>query len=313
MNYSELSLAERDTGLFFDEENLSLIGEMNTFGVTISDRDDEYILQIFADAPFRSEQVIKNEIGALSESMPKNTINRQSCEIDRYEIYLRKSALLQENLALLVAFSETLTEKLRSLGLAGKEPKLPEKPVPAKLKQEKKSERRIKLGFDLSSVKGLLGALLGGIAMVFITYACVTLNTEQSAFSTVTEIGGYVLSAAAATLVFFDYRFLAKKLDAFGVIVCPLISVISSVFAALLATAKSFAYLTGTSVLTALANLDKLYEISPKLASAGGGYLTIGIVISVFASLLNCLWYFSRHPEEMTKSEKSDENPVRKK
>ena len=40
MNYSELSLAERDTGLSFDSENLSLIGEMNSFGVTISDRGD---------------------------------------------------------------------------------------------------------------------------------------------------------------------------------------------------------------------------------------------------------------------------------
>lgn len=307
MNYSELSLAERSTGLSFDEENLSLIGEINSFGVTISDRNDEYILRIFADAPFSFEQAIKDEVGVLSASMPKNTINRQSCEADRYEILLRKSALLQENLALLVAFSETLTEKLRSIGLVGKEPKLPEKPDPAELKQEKRSGRRISLGFDFGSVKGLLGALLGGIAMVFITYACVTLKTEQSAFSSITEIGGYILSAAAATLVFFDYRFLAKKLDAFGVIICPLISVISSLFAALLATAKSFAYLTGTSALTALANLDKLYEVSPELASAGGGYLTIGIVISVFASLLNCLWYFSKHPEEMTKNEKSDE------
>lgn len=312
MNYSELSLAERDTGLSFSEESLSLIGKMNSFGVTISDRDDEYILQIFADAPFRLEQAIKDEVGALSESMPKNTINKQSCEIDRYEIRLRKSALLQENLALLVAFSETLTKKFNSLGLIGKEPQLPEKPVSPELKQGKKSERRIKLGFDFGSIKGLFGALLGGIAMIFITYAGVTLKTEQTAFSTVTEIGGYIISAAAATLIFFDYRFLAKKLDAFGVIACPLISVISSVFAALLTTAKSFAYITGTSALTALANLDRLYEISPELASASGGYLTIGIVISVLASLLNCLWYFKKHPDEMTKSEKTEEKSAQK-
>ena len=312
MNYSELSLAERDTGLSFDSENLSLIGEMNSFGVTISDRGDEYILQIFTNAPFNFEQAIKDEVDLLSESMPKNTINRQSCEIDRYEIRLRKSALLQENLALLVAFSETLTENLRSVGLIGKEPHLPEKPIPAELKHEKKSGRRIKLGFDFGSVKGLLGALLGGIAMIFITYAAVTLKTEQTAFSTVTEIGGYILSAAATTLIFFDYRFLAKKLDAFGVIICPLISVISSVLAALLTTAKSFAYITGTSALTALANLDRLYEISPELASASGGYLTIGVVISVLASLLNCLWYFKKHPDEMTKSEKTEEKTAQK-
>ena len=312
MNYSELSLAERDTGLSFNEENLSLIGEMNSFGVTISDRDDEYILQIFADAPFHFEQAIKDEVDLLSESMPKNTINRQSCEADRYEIRLRKSALLQENLALLVAFSETLTEKFNSLGLIGKKSQLPEKSVSSELKQEKKSGRSIRLGFDFRSVKGLFGALLGGLAMIFITYAAVTLKTEQTAFSTITEIGGYILSAAATTLIFFDYRFLAKKLDAFGVIACPLISVVSSVFAALLTTAKSFAYITGTSALTALANLDKLYEISPELASASGGYLTIGIVISVFASLLNCLWYFRKHPDEMTKSEKTEEKPSQK-
>lgn len=307
MKFSELSLAARDMGLTYDEEAVALVGFLNNFGAVVLERGDEYILQIFAEKPHRFEDTIKNEICSLSESMPKNTINRQLCEIDRCEVHLRKSALLQENLALLVAFSETLTEKLGELGLVGKEPlkpeKLPDEKPPA---VPKKTERKIKLSFDFGSVKGLLGALIGAAAMMFITYSLVDLTTDSGVGSTFTELGGYILSAAATTLVFFDYRFLAKKLDAFGVIACPIISVVSSLFGSILVTAKAFAALTGTSVLTALASLDSLYEKSAELASAGGGYMAIGVVITVFASLLNCLWYFNKHPDEMTKTEKAD-------
>lgn len=313
MIFSELSLAAHDSGLTYNAESTALVGFMNKLGVVILERGDEYILQIFAEKPYRFEEEIKSEICALSESMPKNTINSQRCNSGSCEIHLRRSALLQEKLALLVAFSETLTEHLNSLGLVGNEPVIPEKTAARSASSEKKPTRRIKLSFDFRSVKGLFGALVGAAAMVFITYALVTFEAEQGAASTLTEIGSYILSAAATTLVFFDYRFLAKKLDAFGVISCPVISVVSSVFAAILATAKSFAYLTGTSALAALANLDKLYEISPDLASAGGGYLVTSVVISAFASLLNCLWYFSKHPDEMTKTEKSDEKSEKNK
>lgn len=307
MKFSELSLAAHDLGLTYNEEVVALIGYLNTLGVVISERSDEYILQIFAEKPYRYETAIKEIISVLSESMPKNTINRQLYEVDRCEIHFRKSALLQEKLALLVAFSETLTEKICGLGIIGAEPQLPEIPTDEKTVQTaKKSERRIKLSFDFGSVKGLFGALIGAAAMMFITYSLVNITTDSGVTSTFTELGGYLLSAAATTLVFFDYRFLAKKLDAFGVIACPIISVISSVFGSVLVTAKAFASLSGTSVLTALASLDSLYEKSAELASAGGGYMTIGIVVSVFASLLNCLWYFNKHPDEMTKTEKSD-------
>lgn len=311
MKFSELSLAARDLGLTYNEEDVALIGFMNTLGVVISERGDEYILQIFAEKPYRFEEAIKSEILSLSESMPKNTINSQLYEIDRCEIHLRRSALLQEKLALLVAFSETLTKKICELGVVGKEPTIPEKTAEKKpVKAEKKAGRRVKLSFDFGSLKGLFGALVGAVAMVFITYSLVDLSAELDTSSTLTEIGSYLISAAATTLVFFDYRFLAKKLDAFGVIACPIISVTSSVFGSVLATAKAFASLSGTSVLTALGSLDSLYEKSAELASAGGGFMTIGIVISIFASLLNCLWYFSKHPDEMTVAEKSDEKNI---
>lgn len=307
MKFSELSLAAHDLGLTYNEEAVALIGCLNTLGIVIAERSDEYILQIFAEKPYRRENEIKKAISVLSESMPKNTINRQLYETDKCEIHFRKSALLQEKLALLVAFSETLTKKICELGIIGAEPQMPDAPNDEKTVQTaKKTERHIKLSFDFGSLKGLLGALIGAVAMMFITYSLVNITTDSGVTSTFTELGGYLLAAAATTLVFFDYRFLAKKLDAFGVIACPIISVISSVFGSVLVTAKAFASLSGTSVLTALANLDSLYEKSAELASAGGGYMTIGIVVSVFASLLNCLWYFNKHPDEMTKTEKSD-------
>ncbi|MCM1335550.1 MAG: hypothetical protein NC237_10915, partial [Eubacterium sp.] len=171
-------------------------------------------------------------------------------------------------------------------------------------KEKEETGERIKLGFDLGSVKGLVGAVVGAVAMVFIAMAAIDLRSKSGIGGTVAELGGYVLSAAATLLIFSDYRFLAQKLDAFGVVTCPILSILCAVFSALLATAKAFAAAEGIAVSAALGRLAELYEASPEIAAFGAGYLLTGAVIAGFSSLGYCLWYFKKHPDEMIRAEK---------
>ena len=77
MVFSELSLAEKDSGLTYDRERLSLIGTKNGFGTVVTDTGDEYTVKIFAKEPFHHEKAIATGIISLSESLSKNTINSQ--------------------------------------------------------------------------------------------------------------------------------------------------------------------------------------------------------------------------------------------
>ena len=56
--FSELSIAEKDSGLSYNPGLLALIGEKNGFGVTVSDRGSEYVMRIFAKAPYIHEKEI---------------------------------------------------------------------------------------------------------------------------------------------------------------------------------------------------------------------------------------------------------------
>ena len=80
MIFSELSFAEADSGLTYNRERGALLGKKLGFGTVISDENDEYIVRIFAETPFRHEKEIADIINKLSESLSKNTINSQCCE-----------------------------------------------------------------------------------------------------------------------------------------------------------------------------------------------------------------------------------------
>lgn len=304
MKYSELSLAERDAGLRYDAECLTLYGEKRGYGIAISDHSEEYRITVYADEPYRKEKTIFSRISALASALPKNALLSQRCEINSVELRLRRDLFLQEKLPLLLEFSDRVLDALAEEQIAGKPVRRAEEAAkPAPKKEEEKAEK-IKLGFDLGSVKGLVGAVVGAAAMIFISMASVNLRSKSGIGGTITELSGYVLSAAATLLIFSDYRFLARKLDAFGVIVCPTLSILCAVFSALLATAKAYAAAAETSLSDALSRLSELYEAEPEIASFGAGFLTIGVVVSGFASLLYCLWYFKKHPDEMIKNEK---------
>ncbi len=299
MDFSELSLAEHDSGLSYDPETLSLCGEVRGFGVTVEDADGEYKVKVYAEAPYLAEKDVLAAIRRLAEKLPKNAVNGVLCEVCFAEIRLNRDFFLQENLPLIFGFIEKLTAALAEAGIKGAPAKPPEKSARSPEKAEKstwgKAQSKVQTKPGLKSVKGLFGALVGAAAMTFISSSLI----EAKAGSIITEIGSYVLTAGATLLIFFDYRFLAGKLDALGVIVCPVLSVLCSVLSALLATARAYAEVKGITAAEAFSSLPEIFANAPEIASAGAGYLSVGAVVSVLSSILYCIWYFRKHPDEM--------------
>ncbi len=301
MIFSELSLAEKDSGLTYSSELVTLSGTKNGFGVTVTDSGDEYVLRVFAEEPYKLEKSIAEGIISLSESLSKNTINSQCCEFGYTEVKLNKSCLLQENLLLLIDFLDKLTLLMKELGINGAEPVLPKvkKTEPEPLTE---NVRKIRLGFNFGSIKGLFGALIASFASIWIAQMLVKVSPDNPAKLS-GDISAYVLAAVTTALIFFDYRFLAKKLDAFGVIVCPVLSLITAVLSSAAVAAKAISAIAEVSLVEAFSKLGSLYEFNADIASFAESYLISGVLISAVASVAVCVFYFTRHPEEMFNSE----------
>ncbi|MGN0577673.1 MAG: hypothetical protein ACI4J4_03530 [Ruminiclostridium sp.] len=305
MNFSELKFAAEDTGLSFDESRNALIGSIRNFGVIVSDRSDSYEVLFFADCPYKKETEIRDIINSLSESLPKNTIISQSCQLNFVAVSLDKRQLLQENLCYLVEFLDKLSRELEAMSLKGTKPVFPAEKRTEKQEQElPKNAVKIKLGFDMRSLFGLFGAVLGAFAITVIAILLSNVTAEAQLFGLRVEVSAYIISALAAALIFSDYRFLAKKLDPCGIIVCPVLSVLSVIFSGLGSGIKAMCALSGAGAAEIISDFSgylSRYDIADKFIV---GYISRGIILAVLASLIICLVYFRKHPEEMTRGEK---------
>ena len=302
MKFSELSFAEADSGLEYDPERAELTGKKLGYGVVVSDENDEYIVRIFAEQPFKHEKAIANGINELSESLSKNTINSQCCEYGFVEVRMNKNCLLQEKLTLLIDFLDKLTELLSSLGIKGAEPVLPETPQPQNEKKAEKNARKINLKFDLNSIKGLMGALVAGFASIWLAQFLVTVTPDKT-IPTQGTINSYIIAFTTTVLIFFDYHFLARKIDAFGVIVCPVISVLTAIISSVTVAAKVISGIAEIPYTEALGKIGDLYNFNADAAHFVEYYLIAGVLISILSSIIICIYYFSRHQEEMFSDE----------
>lgn len=314
MVFSELSLAEKDSGLTFDQKRLSLIGTKNGFGTVVTDTDDEYTVKIFAKEPFHHEKAIATGIISLSESLSKNTINSQKCEFGFVEVKLNKGCLLQEKLVLLIDFLDKLTTLMKDIGIVGAEAVLPPESQKEVKENIPKDSKKIRLGFDFNSIKGLIGALIACVVSVLIATMSVKISPDNPTNLT-GNISAYVISAVTTALIFFDYRFLAKKIDAFGVIICPVLALITAILSSVAIAVKSISEISNIPLNEAIAKLGSLYDFNPDIASFVESHLISSILISAFASIIVCVFYFNRHPDEMYNSEiivKKDQNNNKK-
>ena len=301
--FSELKNICDETGLSFSDERTALYGEKRGFGVTVADTDEGYDVRFFCERPFEREKEIFPIMNELAESLPKNTIIRQTCEVGYVCVLLEKYSLMQENIVCLVEFLDKLAVRLKDLQLDGKPYTFPRAPK-AVGKKPDKDEVRVKLGFDRRSILGLFGALLGAAAMTVIAILIVNVKSEVDAFGLAFEVSTYILSAATVFVVFADYRFLARKLDAAGILACPLLSLVSVTLAGFGAGAKACAQIAGVSFMQALRDYPEYLAAAPEVDKFTAGYITRGIVLAVVASILFCVFYFERHPDETVLTEK---------
>lgn len=316
--FSELGGITEETGLGYSDERASLYGEKRGFGVIVADTGELYAVKVFCEHPFRRETEIFPLVTALGEGLPKNTVMRQSCEVGYVDIRLDKFCLLQENIVYLTEFLDKLTEELEKLGLSGKPYSFPrEKPAPAV--EVPKGAVRVKLGFDFRSILGVFGALLGAFSMVVIAILTVDAKFEIDAFELRFEISTYILSAATAVVIFADYRFIARKLDACGVIVCPLLTLASVVLSGLGAGVRACAGFAEVSFMQALRGFPQYLDLYGNVGSFVFGYITRGLILAVVACVLIYIFYFNRHQDETELSEKlvsrdgkSDEAPEKR-
>ncbi len=314
MYFTELSLAEKDSGLSFDAQRRSLIGKKGEYGVTVTDLDSEYIVTVFAKEPYKKEKELSAAIIELSESLSKNTINSQRYEYSFVEIRMNKICLLQEKLILLIDFLDKLTEFMKNNGITGAEPVLPPLVTENIQKLSHGKVRKIHLGFDFNSIKGLFGALIAVFAMTFISTLLITYKEEANSSLAIT-LSWWTSAAVPVLLIFFDYRFLAKKLDAFGIIVCPVLSVVTSFLSTLFIAAKTSAMLTGCTFAEGFGRISEITEANSDFSNFVSMYLVESIIVSVAVSIAVCIWYFNKHPDEMFKTEiavEKDENKPQK-
>lgn len=302
MVFSELSLAEKDSGLTYDQKHLSLIGTKNGFGTVVTDIGDEYSVKIFAVEPFHCEKSIATGIISLSESLSKNTINSQKCEFSYVEVKLNKGCLLQEKLVLLIDFLDKLTTLMKDIGITGTEAVLTSEFKKKEKENVPNNCKKIRLGFDFNSIKGLIGALIACVASVLIATMSVKISPNNPTNLT-GNISAYVISAVTTALIFFDYRFLAKKIDAFGVIICPVLALITAILSSVAIAIKSVSEIGNLPLNEAITKLGSLYDFNPDIASFVESHLISSILISVFASIIVCVFYFNKHPDEMYNSE----------
>ena len=317
--FTELSGITEETGLSFDGESL-LYGYIETVGIVVSDIADkgEYRIDMFVSANCAAPENagrITPLVNSLAEGLPKNTVMSQSCA-DRYiRVVLNKYELLQENIVYLTEFLRKLAFGIEELGFEGDDYKVLYDIEPKSDAELPKDAVRIKLGFDLRSILGLFGALLGMFAMAVIAVLTVNTDLEINSFGLKFEVSTYILSALTAVVIFADYRFIAKKLDACGVIACPLLTLASVVLSGLGAGVKACASFEGISFMPALRSFPELLSRYGDAGSFIFGYITRGLVTAVIACIIVCIFYFDRHPDETVKSEKvitKDDKPADK-
>ncbi len=303
--FTELGLIAEDTGLTFDGDS-RLYGTVRGYGTVVTDTGELYRVEMFCDA---GDSGISGLVTALGESLPKNTIVSQSREWSYVLVTLNRNSLLQENIVYLAEFLDKLAAGLEGLGavpgeyklLADDGPKPVVKPVEG---QPPDGTVRVKLGFDIRSVLGALGALIGAVAMVVVAVLVVNVDLEINTFALQFEISTYALSVLTAVVTFADYRFIARKLDACGVIVSPVLTVAAVILSGFGAGVKACSSFAGVSFLAVLGSFPEYLMQNENVGSFMFGYITRGLVTAVLACILICVFYFGRHPDETVLSEK---------
>lgn len=300
MSFSELWEISDETGLSRSEEDLCLYGNLNDYPVYIKDDPDthEYLLTIFCRVNSSAETQLKDGINRLLEALPKNAVIGRKNELKYQQIKFNAALLYQENAYLLSDFVKAVCKLADSLDLLPEQPDMsvalpkPEEKPP----KVKKPKNAVSKKFDKYSIRGFLGALIGGIA--------ITVLSSMIADSSPSNIGGMLAGWAAgafiALIVLADYTFFAKKLDIFGTITCSAITAVSCFFSGYLTVLRSLANHMraldpSVTVADAMRNWSYYQLLLPSVTADFPIVLLKNYFVAIVASVLFYTLYFRRH------------------
>lgn len=231
MSFSELWGIEEETGLNRSEEGLCLEGEICGYPVVLLDIPDkrEYLLTVFFKALASREEELTSGISSLIEALPKNAVIGRRNELRYQQIRFSAPLLYQENIEQLADFTISVCKLADELDLPienfDKKSDMSiafpvQKPDSEKTKRTKKPKNAVSKRFDKYSIRGFIGALIGGGAMTVLS----SMITDTSPSNIGGMLAGWSAGAFIALITLADYTFLAKKLDIFGTLCCSAIT-----------------------------------------------------------------------------------------
>lgn len=300
MSFSELWKICDEIGLNRNEEELFLYGSLNDYPVYLKDSPDEheYLLTVFCRINSSAETDLTEGINRLLERLPKNAVIGRKNELKYQQIKFNAALLYQENSTLLADFVKSLCLLADSLELLPEQPDtniaLPKSEV--KPPKTKKPKNAVSKKFDKYSIRGLIGALIGGIA--------ITILSSMIADSSPSNIGGMLAGWAAgafiALIVLADYTLFAKKLDVFGTLSCSAITAVSCFFSGYLTVLRTLtnhmrALDPSVTVNDTLRNWSYYQILLPSATDDFPIVLLKNFFSAIVASALFYTFYFRRH------------------
>lgn len=327
MAFSELEFLKDDFGLAWDSEKLCLYGSLNDYFVFVYDNSDirEYVVTIFYKVRSDVEESLKKEVTGLLNNMPKNSVVGRKDEVRYTSVRFNAAQLYQEKSVYLAQFVKELCNLANRLELVPIAPDEKERDMaappkaviaPTEKKPVKKPKNAILKGFDKYSVKGLFGALAGGLAMTVIAASVTAINPSNTG----AYIASLVAGALIAAVVLADYLFFAKKIDIFGAIVCSLITIVCCFAAADFGTLRGL-YLAMRNIAPevtlnmTMENWSYYQIFFPEVTDRFTLMLVQNYLSAILASVLFFTLYFRVHQGVMFGKgrEVLDENKARKK
>lgn len=307
MSFSELKMLSEDTALDYVEEKTALRGTKHGIPVNVSDENDKYIVTFFVKIPLSLDPEVTEKINSLALTMPSNAILSQKSELNYLRVELFSRVLFQEDAVYVVEFLEEMTSYLSSLELETTEvierviaPEKPQKTV-RKLNRKLSADR-----FDKRTVIGIIGALVGTIALIFLQGYAVRADGEDSLLAVKAVVFGLV----ASLVILFDYRLFAKKLDVGGIVFTTLFMLAFTVFGSALSNA-----VTVNSIITRSRMSPGIFEIMLNTPYYAAEFATMGYMVEIIiCNILGLatgaggfyIWYFRRNSVQMYESENDE-------
>lgn len=303
MSFSELWKICDETGLNRNEEELCLYGSLNEYPIYLKDDPaaHEYLLTVFCRTDSSAEADLTEGINKLLDSLPKNAVIGRKNELKYQQIKFNAALLYQENSSLLADFVKNLCLLADRLELLPEQPDTdialpPLQECEEKPSKSKKPKNAVSKKFDKYSVRGLIGALIGGIA--------ITVLSSMIADSSPSNIGGMLAGWAAgafiALIVLADYTLFAKKLDVFGTISCSAITAVSCFFSGYLTVLRSLtnqmrALDPSVTINDTMRNWSYYQILFPSATADFPVVLLKNFFTAIVASVLFYTLYFKRH------------------